>query len=1196
MGNATRVAERTIYHQDADRYVERLFLGQTGLGSAREIRTRDSFNFGPLRTVIQETDYQEGHPELGISGATGYFTTSDLGPFTPDRDSRWILYPANYERRTEGGRTYQTDLEYNTLGQLVCSRRRAGANLTPEDVVTRWSLGTVVGVNAGLPVTETHFGGDGASVSTDENNPCPTSESSSQPTYVRRHTYQHLTLANSRIGSFPYEYRVEVDRATGLPKASFDVSGQRTALAYDSLGRLTQVTPAGTLREATTELVHRNPSGSEVSVEVIRRGSGGALLTKTIREFDGFGRLSKLLVQKPLSTGGWEFVKQETGYDAAGRKRDETTLQENCSPTDNNPGCTFDREQRRRWKDYLPDGRAQTVISPDGTAREYVYRGIRRVAETMFLRTSLASGQEVRNLSFYDSQGRVERVVRGQEEVGGNWVGQVYAEDYHYDPAGNLVEATRMAGGKDQERSYGWDGRGFLKSETHPELGPGGSEDGKIQYRRNALGLMRWRNDGQRTLIFEYDGAGRRTRVREGGKDWQRYVWGTSTSSSNLSLGKLEKAIRYNYIGGPGPESEWKVTETYTYGGGLGQVSQRRTEMQVAPPGRAIQVGPEFVTTWSYDRLGALVSTGYPQCVAATCTDSSDLPGAPRTVTTTYNVGVPVSTTSSQGLSAAYSYHRNLSLLNISYGNGTSSVFGPDPHGLARPRRIRHAKGTQVLYDSGLFEYDGAGNTWKIGADRFLYDRVGRVTLGTVRQAGSGHQETYEYDGFDNVLERVRNQTQTDTFPIDEKNRLLGIGDDVTYDVAGQMTQIGRLLDGSPNISVEWDGLGMQLAFKRHSPAFQQQVYIYGPGNMRLLSFDSRDSTLTWNQRDLSGKILRTWRHTGSLDVSSPDSVYQHDKDYLYGPQGMFASRSASGESTYFHNDQLGSPRLITDPFGQAIGRHHYYPFGQEVFPGEPYDDRICKFTGHERDPNGGTDYMLGRNYVFSFQRFMSVDPGRDGWNLYAYVGNNPLSFVDPTGNERAQIQQDRDARALLAGDISREEFRTNTNARGSMAGAAASLFVPGPEDVAVAGFVATKVGGRLANIASGAFGRVSRSIGRGLGRLFGKADEAAEAVPSGATDDLAELSGKLRGAARAKGNFGIGSGTREQAQAMGEAWVGPGFKVASDGKILISADGLRQFRPPSFKPSLGKFQANFETRPVGLTQWQSNAHLDILD
>lgn len=38
----------------------------------------------------------------------------------------------------------------------------------------------------------------------------------------------------------------------------------------------------------------------------------------------------------------------------------------------------------------------------------------------------------------------------------------------------------------------------------------------------------------------------------------------------------------------------------------------------------------------------------------------------------------------------------------------------------------------------------------------------------------------------------------------------------------------------------------------------------------------------------------------------------------------------------------------------------------------------------------------------------------------------------------------------------------------------------------------------------------------------------------------------------------------------------GAGYKVASDGKTLVSSDGLRVYRPPSFKPRLGKWQANF--------------------
>jgi hypothetical protein len=114
-------------------------------------------------------------------------------------------------------------------------------------------------------------------------------------------------------------------------------------------------------------------------------------------------------------------------------------------------------------------------------------------------------------------------------------------------------------------------------------------------------------------------------------------------------------------------------------------------------------------------------------------------------------------------------------------------------------------------------------------------------------------------------------------------------------------------------------------------------------------------------------------------------------------------------------------------------------------------------------------------------------------------------------------------------------------------------------------------------------------------GRLAGRGIDAARAARA-ADDELAQISGLLRDASRGKGNFGLGSGTAGQADTAGRAWVGEGFKIASDGKTLVSADGLRQYRPPSFKPNLGKQQANFESRLAPRGQWQSNGHLDIVE
>ena len=62
--------------------------------------------------------------------------------------------------------------------------------------------------------------------------------------------------------------------------------------------------------------------------------------------------------------------------------------------------------------------------------------------------------------------------------------------------------------------------------------------------------------------------------------------------------------------------------------------------------------------------------------------------------------------------------------------------------------------------------------------------------------------------------------------------------------------------------------------------------------------------------------------------------------------------------------------------------------------------------TGKERDAETGLDYFGARYYSGAQGRFTSPDPllssGRpddpQSWNRYAYVGNNPLRFIDPLG------------------------------------------------------------------------------------------------------------------------------------------------------------------------------------------------------
>ncbi len=112
---------------------------------------------------------------------------------------------------------------------------------------------------------------------------------------------------------------------------------------------------------------------------------------------------------------------------------------------------------------------------------------------------------------------------------------------------------------------------------------------------------------------------------------------------------------------------------------------------------------------------------------------------------------------------------------------------------------------------------------------------------------------------------------------------------------------------------------------------------------------------MVYSLRDLTGKVIRTWNTTGL----PPGTRWSFDKDYLFGPEGMFSTYGNGGSLRFFHADHLGTPRQITNQAGAIVGRHNYYPFGFEVPPsGNTYDDRMSKYTSHERDRGGASDYM----------------------------------------------------------------------------------------------------------------------------------------------------------------------------------------------------------------------------------------------
>ena len=122
----------------------------------------------------------------------------------------------------------------------------------------------------------------------------------------------------------------------------------------------------------------------------------------------------------------------------------------------------------------------------------------------------------------------------------------------------------------------------------------------------------------------------------------------------------------------------------------------------------------------------------------------------------------------------------------------------------------------------------------------------------------------------------------------------------------------------------------------------------------------------------------------------------------LVAPDGALAQGTET--VVYFHTDAIGSVRMTTDANAQVLQRYDYLPFG-EPWP-SPTPPETRRFAGGELDLETQLNHFGARQYYPQTGRFTRTDdPGYgnpfdpQSMNFYAYVMNNPLRWVDPSGH-----------------------------------------------------------------------------------------------------------------------------------------------------------------------------------------------------
>jgi RHS repeat-associated protein len=131
------------------------------------------------------------------------------------------------------------------------------------------------------------------------------------------------------------------------------------------------------------------------------------------------------------------------------------------------------------------------------------------------------------------------------------------------------------------------------------------------------------------------------------------------------------------------------------------------------------------------------------------------------------------------------------------------------------------------------------------------------------------------------------------------------------------------------------------------------------------------------------------------VGVALPVILKDNGNTFVYGLD-LISATDGAGTQTYYLYDGLGSTVDLTNTSGNSTQSYSYDAFGATQ-GGPPPGTNQWLFTGEQRDVDSGLYYLRARYYDPAIGRFLGRDPIMAA-EPYAYVGNNPVTWVDPSG------------------------------------------------------------------------------------------------------------------------------------------------------------------------------------------------------